>query len=143
MFFFPIRKEQRNEDFRQMNPYKGNEGVSINISYKGNCLNSFRQKQVEKIQYGEFLKKQISQKRNNKIQELLEKQRLDRLEELRLSKERKLLELRGYQEKQKRREYFTRKFRQDSQIIQKDLEESNKKIYFDPEDFIIRRKTPQ
>ena len=111
------------------NNLNGNyNGVNINISYKNKYEDFYNKNQREKKEYGNILLEQVKLNNLKKKIELENKKRQDLLDELRIEKERKELEIQEQKEKNKRFKYITNRFSLDSELLEKQLKKSEEDL---------------
>ena len=111
------------------NNLNGNyNGVNINISYKNKYEYFYNKNQREKKEYGNILLEQVKLNNLKKKIELENKKRQDLLDELRIEKERKELEIQEQKEKNKRFKYITNRFSLDSELLEKQLKKSEEDL---------------
>lgn len=129
-----------NNNYNNINEFRG---VDLSISYKNKYENYLKQQKLEKERYAKYLLEQQKFQEMKRLQMIRDKKRQDLLDELRLEKERKIIELRNLKEKKKIKDILIRSNYHNQNLIQNQLLKSTemlKKSSSLPERQAIRKK---
>lgn len=129
-----------NNNYNNINEFRG---VDLSISYKNKYENYLKQQKLEKERYAKYLLEQQKFQEMKRLQMIRDKKRQDLLDELRLEKERKIIELRNLKEKKKIKDILIRSNYHNQNLIQNQLLKSTemlKKSSSLPEKQAIRKK---